>query len=84
MPTAGLQAIVDKIAPAVLRERKVGVKGDVLVESAIKENVRLSAKDILKNSELLRDYVQQGKLTLFEAEYQIDTGEVIRLDAADQ
>jgi carbonic anhydrase len=84
MPTAGLQAIVDKIAPAVLRERKVGVKGDTLVESAIKENVRQSAKDVLKNSELLRDYVQQGKLTLFEAEYQMDTGEVIRLDAAAQ
>ena len=80
MPTPNLQAIVDKIGPAVSRAGE-SVKGDALVEAAIKENVHQSARDVLASSEVLRHFVEQGKLTLFEAEYQLDTGEVIRLDA---
>jgi len=80
MPTPNLQAIVDKIGPAVSRVGE-SVKGDALVEAAIKENVHQSAEDVLASSEVLRHFVEQGKLTLFEAEYQLDTGEVIRLDA---
>jgi carbonic anhydrase len=80
MPTPNLQAIVDKIDPAVSRAGQSG-KGDALIEAAIKENVHQSAKDVLASSEVLRHFAEQGKLTLFEAEYQLDTGEVIRLDA---
>jgi len=79
MPTPNLQAIVDKIDPAVSRAGG-SAKGDALIEAAIKENVHQSAKDVLASSEVLRHFVAQGKLTLFEAEYQLDTGEVIRLD----
>ena len=84
MPTVGLQAIVDKITPAVLQSRKAGLKGDALVEATIKENVHQSAKEVLASSELLRHFVEDGKLTVFEAEYQLDTGEVIRLDMVHQ
>jgi carbonic anhydrase len=80
MPTPGLQAIVDKIAPAVLQSRKANSRGNALIESAIKENIRQSAKDILASSKVLRHFVEAGKLTVFEAEYNLDTGEVIRLD----
>jgi carbonic anhydrase len=80
MPTPNLQAFVDKIDPAVSRAAEFA-KGDALIEAAIKENVHQSAKDVLASSEVLRHFVEQGKLTLFEAEYQLDTGEVIRLDA---
>jgi len=80
MPTANLQAIVDKIGPAISRVGE-SVKGDALVEVAIKENVHQSARDVLVSSEVLRHFVEQGKLTLFEAEYQLDTGKVVRLDA---
>ena len=80
MPTPNLQAIVDKIGPAVSLAGE-STKGDALIEAAIKENVHQSAKDVLASSEVLRHFVKQGKLTLFEAEYQLDTGEVIRLDA---
>jgi carbonic anhydrase len=76
MPTANLQAIVDKIQPAVA---KTG-KEDALIETAIKENVHQSAKDVLASSEVLRHLVDDGKLTVFEAEYQLDTGEVLRLE----
>ena len=79
MPTPNLQAIVDKIGPAVSRVGE-SVKGDALVEAAIQENVHQSAKDVLASSEVLRHFVEQGKLTLFEAEYQLDTGKVLRLD----
>jgi carbonic anhydrase len=81
MPTANLQAIVDKINPAVSLAAK-SAKGDALVEAAIKANVHQSAKDVLANSEMLRHFVQDGKLTVIEAEYDLDTGKVVRLDAS--
>ena len=84
MPTSNLQAIVDKIDPAVGAARKSGAKDSALIESAIKENVHTSAKDVLAGSEVLRHFVEEGKLTVFEAEYQLDSGEVIRLDGAKQ
>jgi len=78
MPSSNLQAIVDKIQPAVAESRVSG-KNDKLIEAAIKENVHQSAKDVLASSEVLRHFVEQGKLAIFEAEYQLDTGEVVPL-----
>lgn len=80
MPTPGLQAIVDRIAPAVVQSKKTGHQASSLIESAIKENVHQSAKAILASSEVLRHFVEEGKLAVFEAEYQLDTGEVVRLN----
>lgn len=80
MPSANLTAIVDKIAPAVSKA-KSDSSGD-LVESAVKENVHQSAKDVLANSEIIRHAVESGKLRVVEAEYRLDTGEVTRLDNA--
>jgi len=78
MPSTNLQSFVDKIEPAVA---KIGgpTKSDELIEKAIKQNVHQSTKDVLASSEVLRHFVQDGKLTVFEAEYQLDTGEVIQL-----
>jgi carbonic anhydrase len=83
MPTSNLQAIVDKISPAVSQAGK-SAKGDALIESAIKQNVHQSAKDVLASSEVLRHFVDDGKLKIFEAEYQLDTGEIVRLGNAQQ
>lgn len=79
MPSANLQAIVDKIDPAV-KEAKGSANGDALVEAAIKENVHQSAEDVLASSAILHHLVDEGKLTVIEAEYQLDSGKVIRLD----
>ena len=79
MPSPNLDAIVVKIAPAVTKARSYA-KADALIESAIKENVHQSAKDVLANSPILREAVKSGKLTVIEAEYSFDTGEVVRLD----
>jgi carbonic anhydrase len=79
MPTANLQAMVDQIEPAV-QKVKGSATGDALIEAAIKENVHQSAMDVLAHSEVLRHAKEQGKLTVIEAEYQLDTGVVVRLD----
>jgi carbonic anhydrase len=80
MPSRNLEAIMDKIDPAVTKA-KTYAKPDDLLEAAIKENVHESAKDVLANSEILRDAVKAGKLTVIEAEYQFDSGAVARLNS---
>ncbi|MGB6384389.1 MAG: carbonic anhydrase [Terriglobales bacterium] len=80
MPSSNLEAIVDKIDPAVTKAKSYA-KPDDLIESAIKENVHQSAKDLLTNSAILRDAVSAGKLTVIEAEYQLASGEVVRLNS---
>jgi carbonic anhydrase len=79
MPSANLEAIVEKIDPAVTRA-KTYAKPESLVESAIKENVHQSAHDLLANSEIIGHAVESGKLTVIEAEYELDSGKVIRLN----
>ena len=78
MPSANLQAMVDKIAPAVTQARSYSKPAD-LIPAAIVENVHQSARDVLANSEILREAVHSGKLTVVEAVYHLDSGEVVRL-----
>jgi carbonic anhydrase len=78
MPTTGLQAIVDKISPAVTRA-KTHAKADELVEATILENVHQSANDVMASSEVLRHFLHDGKLTVFEAVYELDSGKVLLL-----
>ena len=79
MPTPNLQAMVHQIEPAVTKVKQ-SATGDALIEAAIKENVHESAMNVVAQSEVLRHAKEQGKLTIIEAEYQLDTGKVIRLD----
>lgn len=81
MPSSNLQRIVDKISPAAAKASQ-SAKPDDVVEEAIKENVHQSAKDVLANSEILQHFVADGKLKVIEAEYNITTGEITRLDVA--
>jgi carbonic anhydrase len=80
MPSPNLDAIVEKINPAVTQAKSYA-KADDLVESAIKENVHQSATDLLANSEIIRNAVKSGKLTVIEAEYELESGQVVRLNA---
>ena len=82
MPTSNLQAIVEKISPAVLQAEKSPSgrpSGNALVDAAVRQNIHDSAKDVLLNSETLRHAVEEGKLTVIQAEYQLETGKVLRL-----
>lgn len=83
MPTPNLQAMVDQIEPAVTK-MKQSATGDALIEGAIKENVHESAMNVVAQSEVFRHAKEEGKLTIIEAEYQLDTGRVIRLDKGAQ
>jgi carbonic anhydrase len=83
MPTPNLQAMVDQIDPAVAKVKQFATR-DALIEAAVKENVHQSATDIVTHSEVLREAKEQGRLTIIEAEYQLDTGKVIRLDGGAQ
>jgi carbonic anhydrase len=78
MPTPNLQAMVDRIEPAVVRVKQ-SATGDALIEAAVKENVHESAMNVVAQSEVLRHAKEEDKLTIIEAEYQLDTGKVIRL-----
>jgi carbonic anhydrase len=78
MPTTNLQAIVDKISPAVTRA-KTHAKADELVEAAILENVHQSATDVVASSEELQHFLHDGKLTVFEAVYELGSGKVVQL-----
>jgi carbonic anhydrase len=80
MPSANLDAIMKKIDPAVSQAKAHVGSGD-LIEQAIQENVHQSAQDVMANSEIIRDAVKAHKLTVVEAEYQFDTGKVVRLNA---
>ncbi len=79
MPSVNLDAIVEKINPAVTRAKSYA-KADDLVESAIKENVHQSALDLSANSEIIASAVKSGKLTVIEAEYELESGQVVRLN----
>jgi carbonic anhydrase len=78
MPSPNLQAMVDKIEPAVRQAKRYAKPGDV-VPTAILENVHQSASDVLANSEILRHALKDGHLTIIEAVYRLDSGEVVRL-----
>ena len=80
MPSKNLDAIVDTIEPAVKKAKSYAKEND-LVDSAIKENVHQSASDLQSKSEIIRDAVKSGKVTVIEAEYELDSGQVVRLNA---
>jgi carbonic anhydrase len=78
VPSPNLEAILDQISPAVLKAKSYA-QSDALVESSIRENVHLSATDILAHSDELRHSMKDGKPTIIEAIYKLDSGEVMRL-----
>ena len=73
-----LEAILDQISPAVSKAKGYAA-ADAVVESAIRENVHQSATDILERSEVLRHAMKDGKLTVIEALYKLESGEVDRV-----
>lgn len=78
MPTPALQAIVDKIEPAVVHAKETA-RPEKLIETAVRDNIHQSAKDMLSRSSILQEGMKDGKLTVIEAIYMLSTGEVVRL-----
>lgn len=73
MPTVNLDAVVAPIAPSCSAN-----KGNLT--GAIKDHVHQSAQQLVANSPVLKHEVEDGKVKVIEAYYELDTGKVIRLN----
>lgn len=74
--TPSLQQLMKTIAPAC--QSPNGASKEKALQSSIEHNVTNSV-DALEQSELLREAVKEGKLTIVKAYYSLDTGRVTRL-----
>jgi carbonic anhydrase len=75
---ADIEALVNGIRPAV--EHAKGEAGDLL-DNAVKANV-VAVVQKLKQSPILKEAIEQGKLTIVGARYDLDTGAVETLPGA--
>lgn len=78
MPTKNLQAIVDRIQPALEGSSTCPIGGKANFD-CVKLNVERSAEDVIKQSPIIKEAVKEG-LTVVKAVYKLDTGEVTRLN----
>jgi carbonic anhydrase len=85
-PTANqsrnLQAIVDRIRPAVvdLVACNEGGDPDALVERAVRANIRASVNHLRQGSAVLEQLIRDDGLVVVGAEYSLETGAVTFLD----
>lgn len=79
MPTANLQAIVDRIRPATEKPRAC-FEGAELVSRCVATNVQQSARDLATNSPLLRDHLARADLLIKRAVYDLRSGVVTALE----
>jgi len=79
MPTANLEALVSKIAPAVAKVRGQAA-GAQFLQKAIEANVYQSAADVLANSPIVRQEAAAQHLEIVKALYSLKTGQVTRLE----
>ena len=77
-----LQAIVDRIQPAVapLLETAVRDDPDALMGAAVRANIRASVEGLRHGSQILERLIDDGRLEVVGAEYSLGTGQVEFLD----
>jgi len=75
-PEGNIGAIVKKIKPAADAAKKKGGSEDVILETAIHENVKNVYKDIMSKSEIIDHLAKEGKLKIVAGEYSLATGKV--------
>jgi carbonic anhydrase len=74
--SVNLDAVVTPIAPSCAQ---TDPKRPETLDLAVRDHVRRVAREIVANSQLLKKAVDEGKLTIIQAYYSLDTGEVTRL-----
>ncbi len=79
-PKGNIGAIVKKIMPAVNIAKKKGGTRDEILETAIKENVKNTCNEIMKNSKIVKHLVHSGKLKIVAGEYNLTSGKVELID----
>ena len=76
MPSSNLDAVVQPVLPSCSAASK---HGEDSLDFAVQDHVRRTAESLLAKSEILKHAKDEGKLTIIEAYYELDTGRVIRL-----
>jgi carbonic anhydrase len=88
-PEGNIGAIIKAIAPAVNKAKKdckeckgCDMKDKAkLVECAIDENVKLVAKNLTKQSSVIRELVKEQKVKIVAAKYDLDDGKVTVMES---
>lgn len=75
-PKGNIGAIVKKILPAVDKAKAKGGSKQDIINNSIKENVLVSESYMLKNSPIIKNHVDSGKLKVVKAIYNLSSGEV--------
>ena len=77
-----LRSIVDRIRPSVeaLVELQIEHDPDILIQKAVRANIRASQDHLRHGSQILEQLVQQDQLVVVGAEYSVETGVVEFLD----
>jgi carbonic anhydrase len=70
--------LIENIIPAVYtaREKDHKLAGDKLMARVTEENVRLSIENLISRSSIIRDKINEGKLQILGAIYNIENGEI--------
>jgi carbonic anhydrase len=73
-----LPGLLDNVKPALERTKVKDptLKGDDLINKCIEENVWVSIEDLFNRSEIVREYVKEGKLLVIGAIYNLETGKI--------
>jgi len=73
-----IPALVNAIKPAVTRAvaRRPDLKGDALIPYAVEENVYQGIEDLFMASPTCRELVENGKVKVLGAVYEMETGQV--------
>jgi carbonic anhydrase len=71
-----LDAVVSPIASSCA---KIDPKRPESLDLAVRDHVHRVAQEVLAKSEILKKAFDEGKLTIVEAYYSLDTGEVTKL-----
>jgi carbonic anhydrase len=74
--SVNLDAVVAPIVPSCT---KMDPKKPETLDLAVRDHIHRVSEELLAKSELLKEAVDKGKLTIIEAYYSLDTGEVTKL-----
>jgi carbonic anhydrase len=78
MPTPNLEAFVQPIRHSC-SVAKQGHTGEGLIDFAVRDHVNQTAQDLLTRSPVLKRAHDEGKLSIVEAYYSLESGSVTRL-----
>ena len=83
-PEGNIAAIVNKITPAVDTAKKKAKEGDALLNAAIDENAKLTARTLTEKSSIIKHLVESGKLKIVAGVYDLHTGKVDVIDSGEE